>query len=44
MTSCNIEKLYYYSIMYLEFIKVFVKLRNEFVDNYSKDLLVNDFA
>ena len=34
MTSCNNEQLYYYSIMCLEFIKVFVKVRNEFIDNF----------
>ena len=34
MTSCNNELLLYHSNMYLEFIKVFVKLRNMFIDNY----------
>ena len=34
MTSCYNELLYYHSNMYLEFIKVFVKLGNMFIDNY----------
>ena len=34
MTSCNNEQLYYVSNMYLEFIKVFVKMRNMFIDYY----------
>ena len=39
MTSCNNEQLYYDSNMYLECIKVFVKLRNMFIDNYALVLM-----